>query len=67
MLQSDFASSPLLANRFIALQRVDVHATWVSQAVLDLLLSPLPISDDEIEKRGGKVLRNEDGSLSGIS
>lgn len=30
-----------------------------------MLPDPLPISDDEIEKNGGKVLRGPDGSLSG--
>ncbi|KAI0033488.1 amidohydrolase family-domain-containing protein [Vararia minispora EC-137] len=59
----DFSASPVLAGRLIALQRVDLHATWVSQAVIDLLPNPLPISDSEIERRGGKVLRDNDGAL----
>ena len=64
--QADLESSSLLAGRRIALVRVDVHATWVSQAVLDMLPDPLPLSDEEIEKSGGKVLRGPDGALSGM-
>ncbi|VDC03172.1 unnamed protein product [Peniophora sp. CBMAI 1063] len=63
---ADLESSPLLAGRRIALVRVDVHATWVSQAVLDMLPNPLPLSDEEIEKNGGKVMRGPDGALSGV-
>ncbi|KAI0313267.1 amidohydrolase family-domain-containing protein [Amylostereum chailletii] len=63
---ADFDRSPLLKGRLIALTRTDAHAVWVSNAVLDLLPSPLPISDDEILKRGGMVLRNPDGALTGV-
>lgn len=43
-LQADLAIDPSLADLYIMLDRVDVHCVLTSQAVLDLLPSPLPPS-----------------------
>ncbi len=48
MLESD----DNLKGKFIMVDRVDVHCTWVSQAVLDLLPDDIP---DEIP--GGEIVR----------
>ncbi|KAK3331907.1 amidohydrolase 3 [Cercophora scortea] len=40
-----------LKGRFLMLDRVDVHCTWVSQAILDLLPSDLP------DVPGGEIIR----------
>ncbi|KAK3381287.1 amidohydrolase [Podospora didyma] len=47
MLESD----ERLKGRFFMLDRVDVHCTWVSQAVLDLLPDELP------DVPGGEIIR----------
>ena len=47
MLESD----ERLRGKFFMLDRVDVHCTWVSQAVLDLLPDDLP------EVPGGEIVR----------
>lgn len=40
--KADLIADDLLRDKFIMLDRVDVHCIWVSQAVLDLLPNPLP-------------------------
>jgi len=50
----------VLRERPIVLYRVDRHASWVSQKVLDLL-DPLP---DKVE--GGEIVRNAEGQPTGI-
>ncbi|THU97871.1 hypothetical protein K435DRAFT_777773 [Dendrothele bispora CBS 962.96] len=57
---ADFDKEPLLRDRFIALRRVDGHATWVSPAVLKLM-GDLP---DEVE--GGEVIRDSKGKPTGV-
>ncbi|RXK39578.1 hypothetical protein M231_03080 [Tremella mesenterica] len=57
---ADLNVSPLLRNVPISLARIDVHAEWVSQAVLDLM-GPLP---DHVE--GGQIIRDAQGSPTGI-
>ncbi|KAK1828138.1 hypothetical protein QBC39DRAFT_374948 [Podospora conica] len=44
---------PRLRGKFMMLDRVDVHCTWVSPAVLSLLPSPLPPSVP-----GGEIVRH---------
>ncbi|TRM59987.1 amidohydrolase family-domain-containing protein [Schizophyllum amplum] len=53
-------SSPLLRDRFVALTRVDAHATWVSSRVLESMGS-LP---DTVE--GGEIVRDADGNATGV-
>lgn len=48
----DLATSPALRGKKICLARVDVHAEWVSRAVLD-----------ELEKRPGGLPQTVDGGL----
>lgn len=48
MLEED----PRLKGKYIMLDRVDVHCTWVSQAVLDLLPKDLP------DIPGGEIIRD---------
>ncbi|KAF4471058.1 hypothetical protein FALBO_2016 [Fusarium albosuccineum] len=49
---ADIAQDPELDGVYIMLDRIDVHCTWVSQPVLDLLPSDLP----EIVP-GGEIIR----------
>ncbi|KAJ7072616.1 amidohydrolase 3 [Mycena amicta] len=56
----DLSHDPLLRGRPILLYRVDGHASWVSQRVLELM-QPLP---PDIE--GGSILRDKDGNPTGI-
>ncbi|KAK3955172.1 amidohydrolase family-domain-containing protein [Pseudoneurospora amorphoporcata] len=49
MLESD----PALKGKFIMLDRVDVHCTWVSQAILDLI-PPESLPEDV---PGGEIIR----------
>ncbi|KAJ6576849.1 amidohydrolase family-domain-containing protein [Mycena sp. CBHHK59/15] len=59
---ADLERDPLLRGRPIVLSRVDVHATWVSERVLELM-APIP-PDSEIE--GGSVIRDASGKPTGI-
>ncbi|ORX33527.1 amidohydrolase family-domain-containing protein [Kockovaella imperatae] len=52
--------TPLLKDKPIILSRVDVHAIWVSHAVL-AQLGPLP---DTVE--GGKIVRGASGEPTGV-
>jgi len=67
MSQTDLASRPLLAERPLALSRVDGHALWVSQRALDISQAALPggkwPKPGEVE--GGEVLRGTDGQPTG--
>ncbi|KAH7924458.1 hypothetical protein BV22DRAFT_1013302 [Leucogyrophana mollusca] len=56
----DFDAEPLLRGRRISLQRVDGHASWVSNRVLQLM-GNLPS-----EVSGGAVIRDEKGKPTGI-
>ncbi|TFK48313.1 hypothetical protein OE88DRAFT_1635135 [Heliocybe sulcata] len=53
-------NTPLLEGRPISLARVDVHATWVSEKVLEIMGS-LPGQVD-----GGEIIRDGDGKATGI-
>ncbi|ORY24106.1 amidohydrolase family-domain-containing protein [Naematelia encephala] len=57
---ADLEASPVLAGLPIALARIDVHAEWVSPAVLDLM-GELP---DHVE--GGQIVRYPNGSATGV-
>ncbi|KAJ7350424.1 amidohydrolase family-domain-containing protein [Mycena albidolilacea] len=57
---ADLSSDPLLRGRPILLLRVDVHASWVSERVLEIL-GPLP---SEVE--GGSIIRDASGEPTGI-
>ena len=50
----------MLRGLRISLTRIDVHAQWVSQAVLDEL-DELP---SEVE--GGQIVRDEEGKATGV-
>lgn len=57
--QDDFDSEPLLRGRRIYLNRVDVHAAWVSHRVLQLM-GELPSEVD-----GGMIIRDLSGKPTG--
>ncbi|KAG1777861.1 amidohydrolase family-domain-containing protein [Suillus placidus] len=56
----DFDREPLLRGRRISLARIDVHASWVSNRVLQLM-APLPEDID-----GGLIVRDDHGKPTGI-
>lgn len=56
----DFDREPLLRGRRISLARIDVHASWVSNRVLQLM-TPLPESID-----GGLIIRDKHGKPTGV-
>ncbi|KZT51398.1 hypothetical protein CALCODRAFT_460505 [Calocera cornea HHB12733] len=56
----DLDADPVLKGRPIVLDRIDVHASWVSSRVLEIL-SPLP---DGVE--GGHIIRDGDGAPTGV-
>ncbi|KAK7057516.1 amidohydrolase 3 [Favolaschia claudopus] len=56
----DLSRDPLLRGRPIVLFRIDVHASWVSERVLELM-GPLP---GDVE--GGSIIRNAGGEPTGI-
>lgn len=54
--------TPLLANRLIALRRVDVHAMWLSERAMEQVESRgLPR-----ETPGGLILRDAEGRPTGV-
>lgn len=60
----DLESSPALRGKKICLARVDVHAEWVSKAVLEELESRpggLPASVE-----GGLIVRDDGGNPTGV-
>lgn len=59
-LKDDFDREPLLRGRRISLARIDVHASWVSNRVLQLMM-PLPETID-----GGLIIRDEHGKPTGV-
>ncbi|EPQ55837.1 hypothetical protein GLOTRDRAFT_138603 [Gloeophyllum trabeum ATCC 11539] len=52
--------TPLLQGRPISIARVDVHATWVSERVLDIM-GGLPERVD-----GGEIIRDREGDPTGV-
>jgi predicted amidohydrolase YtcJ len=58
--QADLDASPILRGLPISLQRIDIHAEWVSPAIL-ALLGDLP---DHID--GGEIVRDENGEPTGV-
>jgi predicted amidohydrolase YtcJ len=60
MNQGDLDSSPLLKGLPISLARIDIHAEWVSPAILTLL-GDLPDTID-----GGEIVRDESGKPTGV-
>ncbi|KAF5025207.1 hypothetical protein F66182_2673 [Fusarium sp. NRRL 66182] len=50
---ADIAHEPELSNVYLMLDRIDVHCTWVSQPVLDLLPPDLPEAVP-----GGEIIRD---------
>ncbi|KAJ7209692.1 amidohydrolase family-domain-containing protein [Mycena pura] len=61
-IAADLSHDPLLRGRPISLSRVDGHAAWVSERVLELM-APLP-PDSEVE--GGSIVRDGAGQPTGI-
>ncbi|KAJ7039089.1 amidohydrolase family-domain-containing protein [Mycena alexandri] len=59
---ADLSADPLLRGRPILLMRVDVHAAWVSERVLEIM-APLP-PDSDVE--GGSIIRDAAGEPTGI-
>ncbi|KAJ7729505.1 amidohydrolase family-domain-containing protein [Mycena maculata] len=59
---ADLSSDPLLRGRPILLFRVDVHAAWVSERVLELM-APLP---PDLDVEGGTIIRDASGEPTGI-
>ncbi|KAJ7782770.1 amidohydrolase family-domain-containing protein [Mycena metata] len=59
---SDLSADPLLRGRPILLLRVDGHAAWVSERVLEIM-APLP-PDSDVE--GGSIIRDAAGEPTGI-
>ncbi|KAG2107672.1 amidohydrolase family-domain-containing protein [Suillus discolor] len=58
---NDFDREPLLRGRRISLARIDAHASWVSNRVLQLM-APLPKEDID----GGLIIRDKHGKPTGI-
>ncbi|KAJ9119110.1 hypothetical protein QFC22_003601 [Naganishia vaughanmartiniae] len=57
---SDFDKSPALKGVPIALKRIDIHAEWVSPAVLAMM------GDLPAEVPGGQIIRDEEGKPTGV-
>jgi predicted amidohydrolase YtcJ len=60
MNQADLDASPILRGLPISLARIDIHAEWVSPAILTLL-GDLPDTID-----GGEIVRDESGKPTGV-
>jgi len=60
MNQADLDASPILKGLPISLARIDIHAEWVSPAILTLL-GDLPDTID-----GGEIVRDENGKPTGV-
>jgi predicted amidohydrolase YtcJ len=58
--QADLDSSPILRGLPISLARIDIHAEWVSPAILTVL-GDLPDTID-----GGEIVRDEFGKPTGV-
>ncbi|KAA1097226.1 hypothetical protein PGT21_028702 [Puccinia graminis f. sp. tritici] len=56
------SSNPKLQGKKIVLRRIDYHAYWVSEAVLDSVLAKNPPLDME----GGEVVKDQDGNPTGV-
>jgi predicted amidohydrolase YtcJ len=59
-VQADLEASPDLRGLPISLKRIDIHAEWVSQSILDLM-GELP---EKVE--GGEIIRDESGKPTGV-
>jgi hypothetical protein len=57
--KDDLDREPLLRGRLVLLARVDVHAYWVSNAILSKLMDLPDVVD------GGVIIRHEDGNPTG--
>jgi predicted amidohydrolase YtcJ len=60
VFQADFERSPKLRGLPISLQRIDIHAEWISNPILSLL----PELPETVE--GGKIMRYPNGSATGV-
>ncbi len=61
---ADLETSLILRGKKICLARVDVHAEWVSRAVLDELEARPGGLPDVVE--GGLIVRDKDGRPTGV-
>ncbi|GAC74779.1 hypothetical protein PANT_12d00134 [Moesziomyces antarcticus T-34] len=67
---ADLSRSPLLRRFPVVLRRVDVHALWLSQVGLDMVVRGAkdfprtPAEDDQVQ--GGLVVRDDHGNPTGI-
>jgi predicted amidohydrolase YtcJ len=61
---ADLESSPKLKGKKISLARIDVHAEWVSQAIIDELESRPGGLPQEVD--GGLIVRDEHGKPTGV-
>ncbi|KAG0146073.1 hypothetical protein CROQUDRAFT_657872 [Cronartium quercuum f. sp. fusiforme G11] len=59
---ADLSTDPLLVGRPIALRRIDFHAYWVSQDIINRL----NLSDPDMEVEGGEIIRDSLGRPTGI-
>lgn len=57
-------SSPVLRGKKISLARIDVHAEWVSQAIIDELEAMPGGLPREVD--GGLIVRDEKGDPTGV-
>lgn len=58
----DLSQDPLLINRSIILRRVDFHAYWCSESILN----HLNLSDSDINIDGGEIVVDKGGKPTGI-
>lgn len=61
---ADLESSALLKGKKISLARIDVHAEWVSQAIIDELEAQPGGLPDQVD--GGLIVRDAYGKPTGI-
>ncbi|CCM03220.1 uncharacterized protein FIBRA_05344 [Fibroporia radiculosa] len=63
--KDDLESRALLANRSLALSRVDGHALWVSTRALELTMANIP-GGSWPDVEGGEVVTDEKGDPTGV-
>jgi hypothetical protein len=61
---ADLELSPLLKGKKISLARIDVHAEWVSQAIIDELEAMPGGLPEEVD--GGLIVRDAHGRPTGV-
>lgn len=61
---ADLESSSLLKGKKISLARIDVHAEWVSQAIIDELEAMPGALPEEVD--GGLIVRDVNGRPTGV-